>query len=69
MRLAADESGCLDGRCPSRHRCGRNEASGTRFNAPRQVISDFGRLPGEERCDDFWPKYPEREGTAGAVRP
>jgi hypothetical protein len=45
---------CLDSLCPSRDRCYRHEASGTKPK-PHQAYANMKRLPDETQCFNFWP--------------
>ena len=50
-----DISMCADDECPSRAKCYRSKASGTKPDEYRQAFADFEREPDDERCADFWP--------------
>jgi hypothetical protein len=52
--MPPDISMCADDECPSRAKCYRSKASGTKPCEYRQAFADFGRKPEDERCGYFW---------------
>jgi hypothetical protein len=53
--MPPDISMCADDECPSRAKCYRSKASGTKPCEYRQAFADFEREPEDERCGYFWP--------------
>jgi len=63
-----DISMCADTACPSRARCHRNKASGTRPNDRRQSYMDFQREPDADRCANFCPAFREQDSARETPR-
>jgi hypothetical protein len=58
-----DISMCADDECPSRAKCYRHKASGTKPSSFWQAYSTFWREPDAKQCSAFWPVYPTKRAA------